>query len=163
MRTTNTAGPSTKRAERHPSSVALHRQPVRSTIEAAAISELARRTLRSNGLVIHNRNPTSLDANDLSLAISDLAAELVLDVDSVNSDLEGIVIELLDSPGGIIAASEPADMRVVWIPGDCLPIWNRFKDTLLRLAAAGYPGCVGCAGPAAELPWDEEASRQRLR
>ena len=163
MRIVNTAAPSTNRAERHPSSVALHRQSVRSTIEAAAISELARRTLRSNGLVIHNRNPASLGANDFSLMISDHAAGLVLSVAIENSDSEGIVIELLDSPGGIIAASEPADMRVVWIPGDSLHLWNRFKDTVLRLAVAGYPGCVGCAGPAAELPWDEEASRLRLR
>ena len=163
MQTANTAAPSEERAERHPSSVALHRQPVRSTIEAAAISELARRTLRSNGLVVHNRNPASLGIDDLSLTISDLAAGLVLGVASESSDSEGIQIELLDSPGGVIAAPEPADMRVVWIPGDCLPIWNRFKDTVLRLVAAGYPGCVGCAGPAAELPWDEEASRQRLR
>ena len=136
---------------------------MRSTIEAAAISELARRTLRSNGLVVHTRNPASLGINGFSLTISDLAAGLVLGVASENSDSEGIEIELQDLPGGIIAASEPADMRVVWIPGDCLPIWNRFKDTVLGLAAAGYPGCVGCAGPAAELPWDEEASRQRLR
>jgi hypothetical protein len=42
-------------------------------------------------------------------------------------------------------------------------IWERFTDSLLRLAAAGYPGCVGCAGPAAEVPWDEEASRLRFR
>ncbi len=136
---------------------------MRSTIEAAAISELARRTLRSSGLIVHNRNPASLGIDDLSLTISDLAAGLVLGVVSQSSDSEGIRIELLDSPGGVIAAPEPADMRVVWIPGDCLPIWNRFKDTVLRLVAAGYPGCAGCAGPAAELHWDEEASRQRLR
>ena len=159
----NTAAPSTKRVERYPSSVALHRQPVRSTIEAAAISELARRALRSEGMVIHHRNPTSLDIDALSVKISDLSPGTLLGVVGEESDSEGITIETLNSPGGVIATKEPVDSKVVWIPGDCSSIWNRFTNTVLRLAEAGYPGCVGCAGPAAEGPWDEEASRQRLR
>jgi len=159
----NTAAPSTERVERYPSSVALHRQPVRSTIEAAAISELARRALRSEGMVIHHRNPTSLDIDALSVKISDLSPGTLLGVVGEESDSEGITIETLNSPGGVIATKEPVDSKVVWIPGDCSSIWNRFTNTVLRLAEAGYPGCVGCAGPAAEGPWDEEASRQRLR
>ena len=159
----NTAAPSTERAERYPSSVALHRQPVRSTIEAAAISELARRALRSEGMVVHHRNPTSLGIDALSINIGDLSPGMLLGVVGETSDSEGITIEMLNSPGGVIAADEPVDFRVVWIPGNCSSIWNRFTDTVLRLAEAGYPGCVGCAGPAAEGPWDEEASRQRLR
>jgi len=159
----NTAAPSTKRVERYPSSVALHRQPVRSTIEAAAISELARRALRSEGMIIHHRNPTSLGIDDLSVKISDLSPGMLLGVVGETSDSEGITIEILNSPGGIIDAKEPVDPKVVWIPGDCSSIWNRFTKTVLILAEAGYPGCVGCAGPAAEGPWDEEASRQRMR
>ena len=41
-------------------------------------------------------------------------------------------------------------------------LWSRFLRVLVDLANAGYPGCVGCAGPAAELPWDEMQSRRRL-
>ena len=136
---------------------------MRSTIEAAAISELARRALRSEGMVIHHRNPTSLDIDALSVKISDLSPGTLLGVVGEESDSEGITIETLNSPGGVIATKEPVDSKVVWIPGDCSSIWNRFTNTVLRLAEAGYPGCVGCAGPAAEGPWDEEASRQRLR
>ena len=136
---------------------------MRSTIEAAAISELARRALRSEGMVIHHRNPTSLGIDALSVKISDLSPGMLLGVVGEESDSEGITIETLNSPGGVIATKEPVDSKVVWIPGDCSSIWNRFTDTVLRLAEAGYPGCVGCAGPAAEGPWDEEASRQRLR
>ena len=159
----NTAAPSTERVERYPSSVALHRQPVRSSIEAAAISELARRALRSEGMVIHHRNPTSLDIDTLSVKISDLSPGMLLGVVGEESASEGITIETLNSPGGVIATKEPVDSKLVWIPGDCSSIWNRFTKTVLRLAEAGYPGCVGCAGPAAEESWDEEASRQRLR
>ena len=136
---------------------------MRSTIEAAAISELARRALRSEGMVIHHRNPTSLDIDALSVKISDLSPGTLLGVVGEESASEGITIETLNSPGGVIATKEPVDSKVVWIPGDCSSIWNRFTNTVLRLAEAGYPGCVGCAGPAAEGPWDEEASRQRLR
>ncbi|MFL2533020.1 MAG: hypothetical protein ACJ0HO_04620 [Candidatus Thalassarchaeum sp.] len=136
---------------------------MRSTIEAAAISELARRALRSEGMVIHHRNPTSLGIDALSVKISDLSPGTLLGVVGEESASEGITIETLNSPGGVIATKEPVDSKVVWIPGDCSSIWNRFTDTVLRLAEAGYPGCVGCAGPAAEGPWDEEASRQRLR
>ena len=136
---------------------------MRSTIEAAAISELARRALRSEGMVIHHRNPTSLGIDALSVKISDLSPGTLLGVVGEESASEGITIETLNSPGGVIATKEPVDSKVVWIPGDCSSIWNRFTDTVLRLAEAGYPGCVGCAGPAAEEPWDEEASRQRLR
>ena len=136
---------------------------MRSTIEAAAISELARRALRSEGMVVHHRNPTSLGIDALSINIGDISPGMLLGVVGETSDSEGITIDMLNSPGGVIAADEPVDFRIVWIPGDCSSIWNRFTDTVLRLAEAGYPGCVGCAGPAAEGPWDEEASRLRLR
>ena len=113
--------------------------------------------------MIYHRNPTSLGIDSLSVKISDLSPGMLLGVVGETSDSKGITIEMLNSPGGVIAGDEPVDFRVVWIPGNCSAIWNRFKDTVLRLAEAGYPGCVGCAGPAAEGPWDEGASRQRLR
>lgn len=136
---------------------------MRSTIEAAAISELARRALRSKGVVIRHHNLGALDIDNLSVKITDLAPGVLFGVVGEISNSKGIVIDILNSPGGLISNEEPGDNSVVWIPGDCTSIWNRFTDTVLRLAAAGYPGCVGCAGPAAEVPWDEEVSRQRLR
>ena len=157
------AAPSAERAERYPSSVALHRRPVRSTIEAAAISELARRALRSKGMVIRHHNPAALDIENLSVKITDLAPGVLLGVVGEISNSKGIVIDIMNSPGGVLSNEEPGDNKAVWIPGDCTSIWNRFTDTVLTLAAAGYPGCVGCAGPAAEVPWDEEVSRRRLR
>ena len=136
---------------------------MRSTIEAAAISELARRALRSKGMVIRHHNPAALDIDNLSVKITDLAPGVLLGVVGEISNSKGIVIDVMNSPGGVLSNEEPEDNKAVWIPGDCTSIWNRFTDTVLTLAAAGYPGCVGCAGPAAEVPWDEEVSRQRLR
>ena len=157
------AAPSAERADRYPSSVALHRRRVRATVEAAAISELARRALRSDGFVVGHRNPRALGVDELSVQLSDIAPGLLLGVIGEVHELDGIVIDIGGSPGGAIAVNEPEDRGVVWIPGDMYSIWERFTDSLLRLAAAGYPGCVGCAGPAAEVPWDEEASRLRFR
>jgi len=157
------AVPSTERVDRYPSSVALHRRRVRATVEAAAISELARRALRSDGFVVVHRNPRTLSVDELSIEISDIAPGLLLGVVGEVHELDGIVIDIGESHVGAIAVDEPEDRGVVWIPGDMHAIWKRFRDSLLRLAAAGYPGCVGCAGPAAEVPWDEEASRRRFR
>jgi len=136
---------------------------VHATVEAAAISELARRVLRSDGFVVRHLDPGALGVDELSVKISDIAPGLLLGVIGEVHQLDGIVIDIGDSDGGAIAVDEPKDRRVVWIPGDMHSIWERFTDSLLRLAAAGYPGCVGCAGPAAEVPWDEEASRRRFR
>ena len=88
---------------------------MRSTIEAAAISELARRALRSEGMVVHHRNPTSLGIDALSINIGDISPGMLLGVAGETSDSEGITIEILNSPGGVIAADEPVDFRVVWI------------------------------------------------
>ena len=158
----NMAAPSAERADRYPSSVALHRRHVRATVEAAAISELARRTLRSDGFVVRHRDPGAIGVDELSVEISDIAPGLIIEISGESQDLDGIVIDIEESPGGVIGVDEPDDREVVWIPGDTQTIWDRFIDSLLRLAAAGYPGCVGCAGPAAEVPWDEGASRRRL-
>ena len=113
--------------------------------------------------MVRHHNPTGLNIDDFLIKISDLAPGMVLGIVGEVSDSKEIVIEIKSSHGGVISGDEPRDDRVVWIPGDSISVWNRFTDAVLRLAAAGYPGCVGCAGPAAEVPWDEEASRQRFR
>jgi len=52
---------------------------------------------------------------------------------------------------------------VVWIPLRTAEAWAAIKSTALDLMEAGYPGCVGCAGKEAEVPWDETANRERLQ
>ena len=41
---------------------------------------------------------------------------------------------------------------ICWVPGD---VWNDFVEVCVELLEAGYPGCVGCAGPEAEEEWNE--------
>lgn len=47
--------------------------------------------------------------------------------------------------------------EICWVP-NCG--WADFEEQVLDLLEAGYPGCVGCAGPGAEGEWDEDARRR---
>ena len=53
----------------------------------------------------------------------------------------------------------PAD--VLWIPLEASKAWETVWLTLKELLEAGYPGCLGCGGPASEEPWDEAKNRLR--
>ena len=96
---------------------------MRATVEAAAISELARRALRSDGFVVGHRNPRVLGVDELSVEISDIAPGLLLGVVGEVLEIDGIIIDIGGSPGGVIAVDEPEDRGVVWIPGDLYSIW----------------------------------------
>tara|TARA_B100001750_G_scaffold135843_1_gene108083 strand:+ start:51 stop:461 length:411 start_codon:yes stop_codon:yes gene_type:complete len=135
---------------------------VRTTFEAAAISELARRTLRSTHVTYKASIDHGIDIDDISTSLSDASAALIIEFKLFEDFDDDISVYLTDTPGGIFSVSEPASMDEVWIPGDITEMWARYLRTMLELARAGYPGCVGCAGPAAEIAWDEVASRSRL-
>ena len=134
---------------------------MRTTFEAAAISELARRTLQSSDVTIRAGLQYGTDIERISTSLSDASPALMIAANHIEVESNAIMIELTDLPGGIIGGEEP-DGKLVWIPGDVADIWCRYLGVLVNLANAGYPGCVGCAGPAAELTWDELLSRRRL-
>jgi len=135
---------------------------VRATFEAAAISELARRTLRSPEVTFEAKSMFGPEINMLSTTLSDVSPALNIGFYHIEVEYDEITINLLNCPGGKIGGDVPSGDEV-WIPGDISNIWIRYIRVLTDLARAGYPGCVGCAGPAAEIPWDEELSRHRLR
>ena len=131
--------------------------------QGAAISELARRTLRSSGITVRTKGVERLRIDSLSVLISDLAPSVISGAIAEETDEGANAIGLEGEPGGFIGGPEPRTLDGVWVPGNPDELWEEFGSSVLDLAAAGYPGCIGCAGPAAELPWDEEASRSRLR
>ena len=104
-----------------------------------------------------------LRIDSLSVLISDLAPSVISGAIAEEPDEGAIAIVLEGEPGGFIGGPEPRTLDGVWVPGNPDELWEEFGSSVLDLAAAGYPGCIGCAGPATELPWDEEASRSRLR
>ena len=134
---------------------------MRATFEAAAIGELARRTLRSDEVSFKAGSMFSDDIGGLSTALSDSSPSLIIEVKYFEVESDTITIEFTELAGGRIGEEEPGD-DLVWIPGDVHDIWSRYLRVMVELASAGYPGCVGCAGPAAEVPWDEVLSRSRL-
>ncbi len=134
---------------------------MRTTFEAAAISELARRTLRSSEVTYLAANIFREDIEIMCTALSDASPSLMIEMKHVENSSDAITVDLLDMTGGRIGGDEPEE-DLVWIPGDIHDLWNRYLRVIVELCSAGYPGCVGCAGPSAELPWDEKLSRSRL-
>ena len=122
-----------------------------------SLRELARRILRSRGVII--RHPSEVEVpSELSLEISDLAPSLHFGLESkVHSDTE-IVVSLIGEDGGSIGMKEP-NISQVWIPMENNVGFSELVEQVLKLAAAGYPGCVGCGGPDAEEMWDEKSIR----
>jgi hypothetical protein len=113
--------------------------------EDAAISELARRILRSSGVkIIHD--------GELMEEIESLAAQI--------SDSEDIFFMNKNSANGIISQNPPVSLEIVWIKGGNEK-WKNLQKKIVELGRAGYPGCIGCAGPAASEPWDEVISREQ--
>jgi len=134
---------------------------VRATFEAAAISELARRTLRSTEVTFQADKGFSADIESLSTSLSDVSPTLMISISHIEIDSESITIDCSGLAGGMIGCEEP-EQEFVWINGNVNDIWRKYIRVMIELANAGYPGCVGCAGPAAEMPWDETLSRRRL-
>ena len=122
-----------------------------------SLRELARRILRSRGVII--RHPVEVEIpSELSLEISDLAPALHFGLESkVHSNTE-IVVSLIGEDGGSIGMKVP-DISQVWIPMEVNVGFSKLFEQVLKLAAAGYPGCVGCGGPDAEEMWDEKLVR----
>ena len=92
------------------------------------------------------------------MEISDLAPSLHFGLESkVHSDTE-IVVSLIGEDGGSIGMKEP-NISQVWIPMENNVGFSELIEQVLKLASAGYPGCVGCGGPDAEEMWDEKSIR----
>tara|TARA_A100001037_G_scaffold5219_1_gene5145 strand:- start:506 stop:913 length:408 start_codon:yes stop_codon:yes gene_type:complete len=134
---------------------------VRTTFEAAAISELARRTLRSSEVTYRTAAIFGDDIEKLCVALTDSSPSLMIEMNHVENSSDAITVDLSDNPGGRIGGDEPGQ-DLVWITGNTHDIWNRYLRVMIELSSAGYPGCIGCAGPSAELPWNENLSRARL-
>ena len=126
--------------------------------EYAAISELARRILRSSGVNIVHNGILSSEIKELSHKLSDSAPKIIFGIKSKIIDTEDVFFEIEGSENGIISVSPPNSLDVVWVKKN-EETWNNLTIKIIELGSAGYPGCIGCAGPAADEPWNEKRSR----
>ena len=126
--------------------------------EYAAISELARRILRSSGVNIVHNGILSSEIKELSHKLSDSAPKIIFGIKSKIIDTEDVFFEIEGTENGIISVSPPNSLDVVWVKKN-EETWNNLTIKIIELGSAGYPGCIGCAGPAADEPWNEKRSR----
>ena len=155
------AAPWGSRFNRQSSSVAHVRRLMRSSSEDAAISELARRILRSSGVEISHNGFLSKNIEILSNELSDNAPKIIFGIKSIIIDSEDISFEMLDSKDVIISTSPPESLEIIWVKKR-ESTWNNLTQKIIELGRAGYPGCIGCAGPAADEPWNETESRNQI-
>ena len=126
--------------------------------EYAAISELARRILRSSGVNIVHNGILSSKIKELSHKLSDSAPKIIFGIKSKIIDTEDVFFEIEGTENGIISVSPPNSLDVVWVEKN-EETWNNLTIKIIELGSAGYPGCIGCAGPAADEPWNEKRTR----
>tara|TARA_B100001741_G_scaffold181978_1_gene149836 strand:- start:813 stop:1217 length:405 start_codon:yes stop_codon:yes gene_type:complete len=125
---------------------------------ARSLRELARRTLRSRGVIIHLPDNINREEN-LAIRLSDLSPSLYFGIEYKPHNLESIVVTNIGQGGGVIGLEEP-DESEVWVPIDLQTGFDLLSTEIIALASAGYPACAGCGGPDAETPWDELAIRK---
>ena len=132
---------------------------MRGSTEYAAISELARRILRSSGVNIIHNGIISSEIEYLSNELSDNAPKIIFGIKSKIIVTDDIYFEMENSKNGIISTNPPDSLEVVWVRSG-KNTWNDLTTKIIELGRAGYPGCIGCAGPAADEPWNEKRSRE---
>ena len=150
--------PSYNRLKRHPSNLVCNTRIMDADTCARSIRELARRTLRSRGVIIRLPDNIKREEN-LAIQLSDLSPSLYFGIEYKSHNLETIVVTNIGQGGGVIGLEAP-DESEVWVPIDMQTGLDLLSTEIIALASAGYPACAGCGGPDAETPWDELAIRK---
>ena len=83
---------------------------------ARSLRELARRTLRSRGVII--RLPDNINREEnLAVRLSDLSPSLYFGIEYKSHNVESIVVTNIGQGGGVIGSKAP-DESDVWVPMD---------------------------------------------
>ena len=150
--------PSHSRLRRHPSSLVGSTGSMDADLCTRSLRELARRILRSRGVIFTLPSHISRDEN-LGITISDLSPSLYFGIEFKAHDLDNITVSNIGEGGGIIGVDAPAESEV-WVPLDLQTGFDILIEEVIALASAGYPACAGCGGSDADTPWDELAIRE---
>ena len=129
-----------------------------------AVREAARRLLREDNLTVCGPSWIKERVHHLAVTMGDcLPSKVTFPEFKLN---EGGAVVFCESTGMqtvVHCGLDEPHTDVVWIPLNVHEAWSCVEATALDLLDAGYPGCVGCAGAEAEQPWDEAASRKRIK
>ena len=143
---------------RHPSSLVGGTGSMDVDLCTRSVRELARRILRSRGVIFSLPSHIERDEN-LAIKISDLSPSLYFGIEFNTHDLDNITVTNIGECGGIIGIEAPANSEV-WVPLDLQTGLDILIEEVIALASAGYPACAGCGGSDAENPWNELAIRE---
>ncbi len=119
--------------------------------------ELAKRILKSRGVLLEGDEAGVRRMEEALVFAADANPSIMINIEYGTRDSSGLMrIVPFGGYGGVIGGSEPDAEDIVWIPGDVgLQIQNLFSS-IVSLASAGYPGCIGCID---DEPWSEREWR----
>ena len=143
---------------RHPSSLVGSTGCMDADLCTRSLRELARRILRSRGVIFSLPSHIERDEN-LGIIISDLSPSLYFGIEFKGHNLENISVTNIGEGGGMIGLDAPRESEV-WVPLDLQTGFDILVEEIIALASAGYPACAGCGGSDAETPWNELAIRE---
>ena len=123
----------------------------------AGTLELAKRILKSRGVLLEGDEAGIRRMEEAVVFAADANPSIMINIEYGTRDSSGLMrIVPFGGHGGVIGGSEPDAEDIVWIPGDVgLQIQNLFSS-IVSLASAGYPGCIGCID---DEPWSEREWR----
>jgi hypothetical protein len=113
-----------------------------------SLREAARRFLKADGCVLQVSIDNVTDAHKVVQAIADNIPSKI--------NLPTIIEGELGVDGLFRIGGDEPSLKSCWVPGGT---YEEFEEQVFDLLEAGYPGCVGCAGPGAEGVWDEKSRR----
>tara|TARA_B100001113_G_C20982294_1_gene566628 strand:+ start:494 stop:907 length:414 start_codon:yes stop_codon:yes gene_type:complete len=133
-----------------------------SDVRHNSIRELARRLLRSKGVVIRHPPDWQEDYEDFSVKLSDISPSIYLGVEFTENEGGEIRIDLIGEIGGVLSKNQPLSREKIWIKDDDGNAWMLFNSEIFALAKAGYPGCLSCGGDEDLGIWDERKAREKM-
>ena len=125
-----------------------------------SLREAARRLLRSEGGILYLNRSIKDDAIKMMLKISDIVPSKVYFPELSYIESQEILLEC--SGNNFYIGEEEKSEEYCWVKShksETGESWDDFRNMVLELAIAGYPGCIGCGGPGSEEIWDEANSR----
>ena len=125
-----------------------------------SLREAARRLLRSEGGILYLNRSIKDDAIKMMLKISDIVPSKVSFPELSYIESQEILLEC--SGNNFYIGEEEKSEEYCWVKShksETGESWDDFRNMVLELAIAGYPGCIGCGGPGSEEIWDESNSR----
>ncbi len=119
--------------------------------------ELAKRILRSKGLLLEGNEAMAIELEAALVTASDANPSIIIEIEYGGLDNSNqLSIAPFGGHGGIVGGNEPITEDIVWLHGDLKLQTENLFSSIVSLASAGYPGCIGCTD---EGPWSESKWR----